>query len=544
MKVPTYDSKAPFPTQGRGQFLTAQLDAGAMMAPARAFEAAGVQTASMGDKIAAWGFKRGQINAESQAEKAIESMTLELDQKSNDTFNTGDLEGGPSILQLHINSLTKKYRNSLTTNAARKAFAPLAAKLRTKATVAFAKKNNERVIEAEKENINAALRRSQLLLTDLSARPVMRKQDYEIGRVYLEQHKNSFSPKEFAAAVKQYHTDAIANTLAQYINESAKQGYLTDPLGIVKAFRDGRSNDIIIDAASKHLTTAELSEIADKALVQANRIVKMRKDMKAESDKDAAASNHATYLSIVNTDFSDKAAVKVARENLTMLTKANYFETPAKREAVEKLFEVSEGYNTYFPKRSAETDKRETELLTAASQDTLTYENLNAAKREVTKEFYFQQLSELEREHSESTRAGIQHFKEVFRFSEYADKGELTDLSRQAFSKASILLRDWAEKNRRATREETIAKAESIASGMLGNFQTAMRARRIVAIISQHSRLRPEFKKALPTPTKDNFDKYKQAVTKLMAKHNFGGSVILDGILKAIAVETEMRVYD
>ena len=63
MKVPTYTAKLDRPRRGQWQFLTAQLSASAMAAPARAFAQSGQQLAQAGSDLAAFGMKKAQIGA-------------------------------------------------------------------------------------------------------------------------------------------------------------------------------------------------------------------------------------------------------------------------------------------------------------------------------------------------------------------------------------------------------------------------------------------------------------------------------------------------
>ena len=60
MKVPTYDAQVQRPRQGQGLPITAQLNASAMTAPARAFAESNLQLAQTGEKIADFGFKKAE----------------------------------------------------------------------------------------------------------------------------------------------------------------------------------------------------------------------------------------------------------------------------------------------------------------------------------------------------------------------------------------------------------------------------------------------------------------------------------------------------
>jgi hypothetical protein len=512
MKVPTYESKAAIPTQGRGLFLTAQLNAGAMMAPGLANERQGQQLAQGGEQLAAWGFKKAQISAESEALTAATKMQVQLAQISEDALRSQNIEAGAEQFRSKSKLATKEYGSTMSNKLARTAFASQALKLKTRAMIDFNKANNKRVVAANIANVNETVTQEERVSSDINASPAARGAAYNNSLSIIETARVDLGEEDYAKRVNEINENAARDTLTAYISQPG-----ANVLSIVKSFRQGTLDDFVIKSASKNLSVEQIAKIADGGVQRANRIIKLRTSQRKDEEKQASVVNNEIYMSIVNTDYTDVSAVQMAEENFNILKWSNYFKTPAQLAAVEALFD--EDVPGIFSKQSDKTDRVESELSYAAAINTLTYDMLLAAKAEgtITREFYNQQIVSLETEFGQSRNAAIKEFNIAFKYSELADKGgPLQALSRQSFYKASRLLNQWAEKNKTASRADVLEKGESIVEGLLEKFKAGMEARRLQVLIAAHSRLRDQGE--IPAPTKDNFEEFKRAVSKRMAK--------------------------
>ncbi len=540
MKVPTYQSKAAIPTQGRGLFLTAQLNAGAMMAPGLANERQGQQLAQGGEQLAAWGFKKAQISAESEALTAATKMQVQLAQISEDALRSPNIDAGAEQFRSKSKLATQEYGATMSNKLARTAFASQALKLKTRAMIDFNKANNKRVVAANIANVNETVTQEERVSSDINASPAARGAAYNNSLSIMENARVDLGEEDYAKRVNEINENAARDTLTAYISQPG-----ANVLSIVKSFRQGTLDDFVIKSASKNLSVEQIAKIADGGVQRANRIIKLRTSQRKEEEKQASAVNDEIYGFIVNTDFTDELSKSIAEEDFERLKAANYFETPAKLAAVAALFD--EDAPGTFPKQSDETDRVESELSLAASLDTLTYDELLDAKAEgtITREFYNQQIVGLESEFSQSRNAAIKEFSIAFKYSELADKGgPLQALSRQSFYKASYLLNQWAEKNRTASRAEVLEKGESIVEGLQEKFKAGMEARRLQVLISAHSRLAN--KTEIPAPTKDNFEEFKRAVAKRLAKAAAAGQSDLGvrALNKIINDEVSFRILD
>ena len=536
MKVPTYRSQTAIPKQGRGLFLSAQLNPGAMMAPGQAAEAQGLKLAQAGSQIAEWGYKKLQISAQSEALGAASSMEVELAQKSHDALQVADMAQAEKQFRRDAKLLSDRYSATLKTPAARRAFSAEALKLQTRALIGFTKANNKRVVEANKANLDTAVAAEQRAMSDLSTGTKARENAYVHAILSVDHAKAELGAEEHAKRINKINKDAVTNTLTAYLNQPDAK-----VLQIVKAFREGRLDDPIIREASKHLSADDLAKVADSGVQRANRIIKLRQNIREEREAKASETNNALYLNFINTDWTDSVQVELARHTFEILKSANYFDTADKMNTAQNLLRGRGD----FPRASDVTNTREGDLLAAASVDKLTYEMLDDARAQghVTFNFYREMVANLETEFNEATKAGIQIFRDTFKYSEYADKGELSDISRQAFNKAALQFRKWTEENRKAPRALILETARDIAQGSVGKFEEVIRKQRMAVIRATYKNLSGPAKKGIPELTDTNFDAFKQAVEKAAAAPH-SNNMLVKRLLKAVTQELAIRAFD
>mgnify|MGYP003666702472 FL=1 len=168
MKVPVYESKAPVPTQGTGRFLTAQLDAGAMMAPGRMFAQQGEQLAKAGNEIAEFGLKKAEIGAKSEALAASSALQVKLAEKSAAALRNPNPAAAEAAFASDSKNLIQEYSKTLSSSMARRAFSAEAARSQATARIDFIKENNKRAVEATKANLNQEVEAGQKIVSDTS----------------------------------------------------------------------------------------------------------------------------------------------------------------------------------------------------------------------------------------------------------------------------------------------------------------------------------------------------------------------------------------
>jgi len=279
MKVPTYQSQAPIPKQGQGLFLTAQLDAGAMMAPGRAFAAQGQQLAQKGNQLAAWGFKKAQIGAESEAQKAAALMEVELADKSLISLQNPDMSQAESQFRRAAKLLAEKYGKTLSNSLARTAFASQALRLQTRAMIGFTKTNNRRVVEAQKSNLTKTTLDYMKTASDPSQSYQVRLTAEVSGYVLIQDAVSNVGADEVRIRTENFYEDIVQNTL---INLSNQPG--ADVAVIATAFRQGTSRDDIVQRARKNLTAKQIDSIATSLEKVGARNAKRDNDARKERD--------------------------------------------------------------------------------------------------------------------------------------------------------------------------------------------------------------------------------------------------------------------
>lgn len=245
MKVPTYEAKLQRPRQGQGQFLTAQLSASAMAAPARAFAESGQQLAKAGADVAAFGIKKAQVSADSEAK----ARALQLEIAMADVETKAAREASPQAAEqaylTGVSVLNKQYSANLNTMT-RRAFSSEAARINAASRIRFMKANNARVVEARKTNLTTDTNSSISRAADVSLSFDGRFAAALEGQQRITDALPDLGEKEVQARIDTYYEDLVQNTLSNLIN-----GPDADVLSIVEQFRRGKLSDAIIQGAAK-----------------------------------------------------------------------------------------------------------------------------------------------------------------------------------------------------------------------------------------------------------------------------------------------------
>jgi len=280
MKVPTYQSKAAIPTQGRGLFLTAQLNAGAMMAPALADERQGQQLAQGGEQLAAWGFKKAQIGAESEALTAATEMQVQLAQAQTNALTTTDMSQAEKKYRTESQLIINKYQKQMTNTLARRAFATKAVTVQSRGLLSFTKLNNARVLEARDSNLTDVVRDFVGVASDPSQSSIARATAQVSAVFEIQEAEADLGAVKTRKRLENLYEDIAKNSLFNLANRQD-----ADVATIATAFRNGTSKDEIIQGARENLTAEQVDSIATKLEKLAARNAKRdNDDSKKEED--------------------------------------------------------------------------------------------------------------------------------------------------------------------------------------------------------------------------------------------------------------------
>ena len=511
MKVPTYTAQLQRPRQGQGQFLTAQLSASAMAAPARAYAESGAQLAQAGAELAAFGMKKAQVSADSEAK----SHALKLEVAMADAEAKAARQTSPQAAEqayvAEASRLTKQHGSGLSNGLARRAFSGEAARINAASRIRFMKANNARVVEARGANLTTDSDQSVRRAADLSLGADARFEAAYEGSRRITDALSDLGEKEVQERIGTYFEDLVQNTLSNHIKRPG-----ADVLSIVEQFRRGELNDVVMQGAAANLTPEKLDAIAMAATKQANEVLKLRKSRREQKEEDADAGNKAIYRSIVNVDRNDPEAVYKARKDLDHLLAAGYFTKPSQVDALLKSLET-EAEGGAFPKASAATAAVEAELDEKESLNQLDYEELLANKGNVTKQWYTGMLNTLELERGEAETDAINEFKDVFRYTEIADQKLLKTPTRQAFMQSRRDIRRFIRENPTASYQQIMQEADRLIKLQKPRFVAKFESFKAEKMKADYSRLPPALRGRIPNPSTASLEEVQAAVTREMA---------------------------
>jgi hypothetical protein len=542
MKVPTYTSQTAIPTRGQGQFVTAQLSTSAMTAPALAAAEAGAMLKQSGKKISALGeagadfaIKKIQIADEAKATAAANDYELAINESIESALKIADTNQAEMQFNRDLKLIEGVHRSTLTSTRQKRTFQNEVAKRRLRATLDFRKQNNRRVVDQRKATLNQTEEFAIRAGSDITKSVAVRNQSLAEGIAQITAAGVDIGFDEVQERLESLTKSTIASTLANMTNtENA------DALRIISDFRAGNSPDPIIQSAQKLLTPEQLNKIADDALKGANRVIKARKNAREEADRQSNVANDEIYNKAINADFNDPAQRQLAEDAHKLLLESGYYETPAKRNAIEGLLYPEKAGGKFV--ETEESRDLEASLETKESLDQLTYEDLAEARGKVSRGFLSKMLQQLEGDRNDAEKDGIQLFKDAFDFVEKSDEKRLKTPSRMAFRKASIQFRDWVSENRTKTKDEIKEKARSIVKGMQVQFAEAQRKFRQAELQVAHSRLGAAYKGAVPDPSSNSIEDVKAGLTRLLVKHPKDATLL--AFVKLINEEFELQVFE
>ena len=313
MKVPTYTAKLDRPRRGQGQFLTAQLSASAMAAPARAFAQSGQQLAQTGSDLAAFGFKKAQIGADNEAQAAALKLDIELQQMQQDFLANPNMQQAEQKYQDMARLRVETFKSGLSNRLARDAFRSRAAQVTLRNQTSFSKANNARVVEQRKvlltNDIDDALRHA----TNPSNSPESRAQVANLGLTALDNALGDLGPEEHAKLRKDFYQRLAKNSLISAINKGA------DAEETLNGFRDNKSADPVVSAARQNLTPGDVDKIY-REVKSSTDTARTLADRRQKRDRKEATLNYETTVKSMVDDLkvnADMADPNVATKFMT-----------------------------------------------------------------------------------------------------------------------------------------------------------------------------------------------------------------------------------
>jgi hypothetical protein len=510
MKVPVYESRATIPTQGTGRFLTAQLNPEAMMAPAKMFSQQGGQLAKIGDEIAEFGFKKAEIGAKSEALQASSQLQIKLAERAAVALRHPNPAQAEAAFAVDTRNLISQLSANMSNGLARRAFRAEAMRVQTTARIDFIKKNNARALEVTKVNLAQVVQENQAVVADTGQSDIMRTSAaaYVIGNI--QSAEGDLGAEETFRLIGEAYENMVENTLAGLMSKPN-----ADVLAIVTGFRGGTLPDVILQGASDNLSEEQKMTIGSKALRQANAIIKGRKVAREQGELESNAENERLYKLIINVR-GDPASQAAALEAHKMLLDANYY-TPTQRGAAEARLGLDDATDAgTFPAKSPETDDAMSRLDERETLNILIWEDIQAAKGQITYENYKDILSRFEGDRNLAQDEAVELFRDVYKYTEESDAALLKSPSRMAFRAASRRIKSFVRDNPKSSFSQVMAEADKIVAANAATFLQAARQHRQEQLRIVYSRL-ANHRDFIPVPTPDNIEDVKLAVAKRLA---------------------------
>ena len=541
MKVPTYQSQAPIPTRGQGTFLTAQLSSAAMEAPALAAAKAGQMMSEIGgevrqggNKLLDFNIKKTQIADEAKASAAADDYELAINDAKDNALQIADPVAAEAKFNSQLKIAEGVHGRGLTRRQQKSLFTDKIARRRVSTVLDFRKQINRRVVELRTANLDkveaVAIRKG----ADVKKTFKLRDEALKEGAKAIVAATPDIGADKVQERIEAFTKSTIASTLLNMVNAEG-----ADALGIISEFRKGNSPDKIIKSAQKLLTPEDVNKIADDALKQANRVVKARENARKAADAEANAGNVELYNLVVNADMSDPMQRELALEGHERLLAAGFYETPAKRNAVEDLLEISAA-SEKFVATPESTDKQQ-ELEEKESNDTLTYADLRAARDLVDPSFYSRMLQQIEGDRDDAEKEGIQIFRDAYDYTEKAE-ANLKTPSRMAFRRSSIEFREWLSKNKNKPTTEILDKARKIVKDSQAEFIEKQRKFRQSRLRASYNSFAPALKAKIPDPATASIQDVQNGVAKALAANP--NDALLLGFQKLTNEEFSLQIFE
>ena len=171
MRVPTYTSQAKRSQSGGGQFLTASLNPSAMAAQGKAMS-------DIGNMFVEIGVKKMQIQTQTQVDQAEAKMLLELSEIQEKALMDPDPVSAEQRTKDAMAALLPKYTGGkavgddgqplLTGRNARARFGAVGQGLISAQIIDFTKKNNARIVEFDRTNLDNSITKQINTISDPS----------------------------------------------------------------------------------------------------------------------------------------------------------------------------------------------------------------------------------------------------------------------------------------------------------------------------------------------------------------------------------------
>ena len=221
--------------------------------------------------------------------------------------------------------------------------------------------------------------------------------------------------------------------------------------------------DPILGALLVRMDRSERQTLLEDLGKFASSIDTSRREKAEAEDANAEAANKFMYDQIINVDTSDPEALNQAITDHQFLISQNFYDTPAKRQAAEKMLGLAPPGGDQSSRSAVE------DLIRLDAQNELTIDAVVARQAELSLTDFGKFLNSAKAEGDEGLKVAKQLIATQLRYNEFKDTtGAAGDAADLMYNRSIQELLDWSTTPKAdgggagATYAETVAKARSI----------------------------------------------------------------------------------
>lgn len=445
MRVPTYSRQVRRNNAGGGGLLNVSVSGAAAAATGRAISEAG-------NLMAEIGIKKMQVQTQMQVDRAEAVMIEQLSEIQENALQSNDPVGVEQSTKDDMNRLLKTFTSGLARDGndepllsgrnAKARFLSVGQQLVSAQIIDFTKKNNKRIVEADRGNLDNDIEKKVKQIsdtnTDLEKRAMLFGQVFNTtnGIIAKGKQAGTIDDKGFMTRVDQA-TEQIVRGVALSLFKGSDDA-TSVALQIVK----GESTDTVLNTALSQMDADDKQTVLNSLFTLAEKIDTERREQEEADDLAADANNLKMYKEIINTDIDNAEEVKASKAKFKTLLENNWF-TKTQRTAAEAVLGINKKRSN--EDEPIETTRRATKILGLAKlNNTFSAELIESVSGELSDTDYKQALNDLEQEQREGMQAARSLIATATRYNEFKDTNNALGTASDLMYQESLLeLQTW-----------------------------------------------------------------------------------------------------
>ena len=445
MRVPTYSRQVRRNNAGGGGLLNVSVSGAAAAATGRAISEAG-------NLMAEIGIKKMQVQTQMQVDRAEAVMIQRLSEIQENALQSNDPVGVEQSTKDDMNRLLKTFTSGLARDGndepllsgrnAKARFLSVGQQLVSAQIIDFTKKNNKRIVEADRGNLDNDIEKKVKQIsdtnTDLEKRAMLFGQVFNTtnGIIAKGKQAGTIDDKGFMTRVDQA-TEQIVRGVALSLFKSSD-----DATSVALQILNGESTDTVLNTALSQMDADDKQKVVDSLFTTAEKIDTERREQEEADDLAADANNLKMYKEIINTDMDNAEEVKDSKAKFKTLLENNWF-TKTQRTAAEAVLGINKKRSN--EDEPIETTRRATKILGLAKlNNTFSAELIDSLSGELDDTDYKQALNDLEQEQREGMQAARSLIATATRYNEFKDSNNALGTASDLMYQESLLeLQTW-----------------------------------------------------------------------------------------------------